>query len=74
MRGETRGGARNQELEELQRRIEELEHIRDGDVETDSDSEAESEIEQNTEDVDPTEHLISYLSNKGSVKGRGFML
>jgi len=29
MRGETRGGAINQELEELQRRIEELEHKRD---------------------------------------------
>jgi hypothetical protein len=45
MRGETRGGARNQEIEELQRRIEELEHIRDGDVETNFESEVESEIE-----------------------------
>jgi len=52
MRGVARGGARNKEIEELLRRIEELEHIRDADAETDFDSEAESEIEHNTEDVD----------------------
>jgi hypothetical protein len=68
MREETHVGARNQELEELQRRIEELEHRRDGDVATNSNSKAKSEIEQNIEDVYPAERLISYLSNKGSTK------
>jgi DNA/RNA endonuclease G (NUC1) len=53
MREETNVGARNQELEELQRIIEELEHKRDGDVATNSDSKAKSEIEQNTKDVYP---------------------
>jgi len=68
MRGASCGGARNQEFEELQRGIKELEHIRDGDVATNSDSKAKSEIEQNIEDVCSAEHLISYLSNKGSTK------
>jgi hypothetical protein len=53
MREETNVGARNQELEELQRIIEELEHKRDGDVATNSDSKDKSEIEQNTKDVYP---------------------
>jgi hypothetical protein len=40
-----RGGARNRELEELRRRIEELETRRYGDVETGSESEDEPEEE-----------------------------
>jgi hypothetical protein len=42
----TQGGARNRELEELRRRIEELENKRLGDVETDSESEDEPEEER----------------------------
>jgi hypothetical protein len=59
---------RNRELEELRRRIEELENRRNGEVELDSESEEEIEVEQNDEEGDPTMHLISFLSNRGSVR------
>jgi hypothetical protein len=64
--GATRGGAR--ELEELRRRIEELENRRYGDVETDSESESEPEAERNVEEVDPTTWLISFLKDRGSAR------
>jgi hypothetical protein len=64
--GETQGGARNIELEELRRRIEELENIRLGDVETDLESEDELEQERNVEEVDLVVQLIYFLKDKGS--------
>ena len=49
--GATRGGVG---IEELRRRIEELDNKRDEDVEIDSKSEAEIACEPHDEDVDPT--------------------
>ena len=61
-------GARNEELEELRRRIEELENIRNGEDELASKVEEEIEIKQNDEDKDPTVRLIPYMSNMGSTR------
>ena len=71
--GVAREDSRNQEFKELRRRIEELKNRRNGDVELDSEVEEEVEVEQNIKEVDPTMHLISFLS-KRSRKSGNFML
>jgi hypothetical protein len=67
-RGAGRGGAGNRELENLRRRIEELENRRNGDDEVYSEPEEEIEDERDGDERDPTTRLISYLSNRGSAK------
>ena len=61
-RGAIWRGARNQELDKLRHRIEELYHRRNGDVKVDS----KLEEEKDAEERDPTIRLISYFSNNGS--------
>jgi hypothetical protein len=61
-------GARNRELEELRRIIEELENRGNGETELASDSEEDIEVEQNAEEGDSTVCSISLLSNKGSTR------
>jgi len=64
-----RGGPENRELENLRRRIEELENIRNGDDEVYSDLEEEIEDEWDNDERDPISRMIVYLSNRGSAKG-----
>ena len=64
----SQGGASNRELEELRRRIEELENRRNGNEETDSKVEEKIEEEYNAREVDPVVHLISFLINRGNAK------
>jgi hypothetical protein len=45
-----------------------LENRRNGEAELDYESEEEVEDEQNVEEGDPAAHLISFLSNIGSVR------
>jgi hypothetical protein len=66
--GATRGGVRKRELEELRRRIEELENRRNEEAELDYEFEEEIEVEQNVEERDPSTCLISFLSNRGSMR------
>lgn len=67
-RGVGQGGAGNRELEDLRRRIEELENRRNGDVEVDLGSEGEIEEEHDAKERDLAIRMISYLSNKGSAR------
>ena len=55
-------------IEELQRRIEELEKKRDGDVKTYLELEAEIECERHNEEVNLVMHLITYLRKRGSAR------
>jgi hypothetical protein len=63
-----RGGAGNRELENLRRRIEELENRRNGNDEVYSELEEEIKDEWDGDERYPTTRLISYLSNRGSAK------
>ena len=67
-RGPGRGGVGNQVLENLRRRIEELENCRNRDDEVYSNLEEEIEDEQDSNERDPAAKLILYLSNRGSAK------
>jgi hypothetical protein len=58
----------NRELEELRRRIEELENRRNGEVELDCKYKEEVEFEQNDMEGDTTVCLISFLSKKDNVR------
>ena len=55
-------------MEELRRRIEDLENRRLGDVEEDLDSKDNIEEERNAEEGDPTLHLISFMKDRGSAR------
>jgi hypothetical protein len=67
---------RNYELEELRRRIKELENRRLGDVEVESESKDEIKEERDVEEGHPTICVIYFLRDKGSARdqGRSFML
>ena len=59
---------RNSELKELRIKIEELENRRNGEAELDYESKEDIEVEQNVEEGDRATRLISFLSNRGSVR------
>ena len=52
-------------MEELRRRIKELENGRNGGGKLNSEVEEEIEEEKNNGEVNPAMHLISFLSNRG---------
>ena len=55
-------------MEELRRRIEDLENRRLGDVEEDLESKDNIEEERNAEEGDPTLRLISFMKDRGSAR------
>ena len=67
-RGAPQKGAGNQELEELRRRIEELENRRNGEEELESEAKEEIDVDHNDENKDLVVLLISYLAKRGSAR------